>query len=323
MSVDPRILGALETLASRLGDVTSRLEKLEATGPSVTVSSGGSSSSAPAAASSAGGVAAAVEEFRRIVDTELAAFMKAACAVGGDGATAANNVLVAFQECSKLLDMASQCEKPSDLPGALSPLSNAIGAVSNQQKPRDRKDPQYLLVDMVQGAIGALCFVAADAEAEATVSNNVEIMRYTGDKILMTYRRQAGAENIVAFENTYTALWKAVAAHVKQFHPVGLKWKAGGIDISNYSGSASNTTAPAPSPAPAPAPKPAAKPAPKPAAKKPAARVRPEVNERVGFDQIKLAYCKGTRQQKENRKVYFDSVLIVGIDVMLSDCGRE
>lgn len=36
------------------------------------------------------------------------------------------------------------------------------------------KDP---VMDLVQGAIGGLCFVAADAEAEATISNNVEIMR--------------------------------------------------------------------------------------------------------------------------------------------------
>lgn len=32
--------------------------------------------------------------------------------------------------------------------------------------------------------------------------------RYTGDKILMTYRRQADGAPYVAFENTYTALWK-------------------------------------------------------------------------------------------------------------------
>ena len=115
MSVDPRILTALETLATRLGDVTSRLERLETAAPAVSAAAGstGASSSAPAVAST--GVPAATQEWRRILDNELAAFMTAACAVGGDAATAANNTLTAFNECGRLIDMAGQCDKPNDL----------------------------------------------------------------------------------------------------------------------------------------------------------------------------------------------------------------
>jgi hypothetical protein len=145
-------------------------------------------------------------------------------------------------------------------------------------------------------------------------------MRYTGDKILMTYRRNPDCQSYISFENAYTALWKAVRAYVSQFFTVGLKWKSGGISTSDYtpSAGASNATAAAPpAPAPAPAAKPAAKPAPKPAPK-PAARERPEVNERVGFDQIKLAYCKGTRQQKLNRKIVVENEKKDAITIM--DC---
>eukprot|EP00658_Telonema_sp_P-2_P015197 TRINITY_DN15835_c0_g1_i2.p1 TRINITY_DN15835_c0_g1~~TRINITY_DN15835_c0_g1_i2.p1 ORF type:complete len:450 (-),score=128.80 TRINITY_DN15835_c0_g1_i2:428-1777(-) len=303
-NVDAAVLSALNNLAERLTDVTDRLEKLETSGPSVapTRSAAGAPSSAPAAGGSGGNLS--VLGWEAIVSTELKAFMSTVALVGGDAVEAANAAVKAFHECGKLVAMAAECAKPADLQSALAPLSNAIGVVTAIPKPRNRKDPQFLCIDLIQGAIGSLCWVAADPnETTICVENNLEIMRFTGDKILMTYRHKEGGDMYVKFENAYTAIWKKVLEYVGQHHQLGLSWNEAGISTSQYKPSTASASTPAPAPASnktaaAPAP------APKPAPKKPVARPkRPEVNERAGFDLLKLGYCSGTRQQKQNRTI--------------------
>lgn len=222
MSAD-QVLGLLNTLTSRLEDVTQRLEKLEV---------GAASSSAGASSSGGAGLPQSVADWRGIMDTEVQAFTSAAAAIGGDAQTAAANVLAALKECGELIEMASVCAKPADVQSTVASLSSAMGKVNNQDKPRDRKDPAFMIIDLVQGAIPSLGWVVTDAQAWSTVDMNVEVMRFTGDKILTTYRRSD--PKMIAFENTFSAIWKKVSPYVKEHHPAGLKWQQGGISTDKY-----------------------------------------------------------------------------------------
>lgn len=300
MAMNPQILQALQGLASQLENVTTRLEKLEASGGS---SGGGGGAPAPSSGGGAG-VDASVAEWKSIMDNEVAAFVAAANAVGGEPAVAAQNAMGAFNAVTDLVDKASVCSKPSDLQAALGGISAALGTVSSQDKGRDRKDPNYMMIDFVQNGINCLTFVAYTERAWGAIEDNTDAMRYIGDKILMGYRK-TGPATYITFENSYSAIWKKVLEYVKEHHPAGLRWQQGGIALADYTGpkAAGNTSAPAPKPAPAPAPKPAPKKKKVFNYQNKSAVAKEEENGRVSFDSIKLAYAVGDPQQKINRTI--------------------
>merc|ERR1719272_1266606 len=108
------------------------------------------------------------------------------------------------------------------------------------------------MIDFVQSGIQGLTFVAYTERAWGAIEDNVDAMRYVGDKILMSYRK-TGPATYITYENTFSAIWKKVLEYVKEYQPAGLKWQQGGIAFDAYNGpkaAASNSTAPAPAPPP-------------------------------------------------------------------------
>jgi adenylyl cyclase-associated protein len=222
---DAQILSVLSTLAARLEDVTGRLEKLEV--------SGGSGGGGGGSSGGGGGIHASVAGWRAIMSNEVATWVSAANAVGGKVAEAAAVAQTAFDAVSVLIEKASVCSKPGDLQAELGDISNALGAVSGIDKGRDRKDPVFMMLDFLASGIQSLTFVAYDQSAWQAIEQNVEVMRFIGDKILMGYRK-TGPITYITYENSFSAIWKAMTQYVKDFHPAGLAWQQGGIPTSDY-----------------------------------------------------------------------------------------
>merc|ERR1712227_595875 len=107
--------------------------------------------------------------------------------------------------------MASVCSKPSasDLGTVFSPLNAGIKGVTSIRKPKDRKDPANLFLDAINGAIGALGFVAATEKSWEVVQQNIDMFRFVGDKILMQYRKE-GPELYINWQKSYQALLEAL-----------------------------------------------------------------------------------------------------------------
>jgi hypothetical protein len=188
------------------------------------------------------------------MSNEVAEWVAAANAVGGKVAAATAIALTGFDAITELIEKASVCSKPSDVQAELAGISAALGAISEFDKGRDRKDPEFMMVDFMCSGIQGLTFVAYDQSAWQAIEQNVEVMRFVGDKILMTYRK-TGPESYITFENAFSAIWKLMIQYVKDNHPAGVAWQQnGGIPVSDYTkGMVGTGSAPASSGGAAPA----------------------------------------------------------------------
>jgi adenylyl cyclase-associated protein len=191
----------------------------------------------------------------------MAEFIALSNEVGEETAKAGGKVKELFDVVGELNNMASVCKKPSsgDLPGVLSPLNSAIKGVTGIRKPKDRKSPQNLFLDAVNGGVGAVGFVAAETKSWEVVAQNIDMFQFVGDKIMMQYRK-TGPESYTKWVNAYKALLNALKAFAKDHHPTGLKWQLTGKDTSDYvpgevaTGGGGGGGAPAAAPAAAAAP---------------------------------------------------------------------
>jgi hypothetical protein len=168
------------------------------------------------------------------MSNEVAAWVAAGQAVGGKVAEASAIVKTAFDAVGELIEKASVCSKPGDVQAELAELSAALGAVSNFDKGRDRRDPEFMMIDFMSSGLQGLAFCASDQQAWQAIEQNVEVMRFVGDKILMTYRK-TGPATYITFENSFSAIFKTMTQYVKDHHPCGLGWQQnGGILTSSY-----------------------------------------------------------------------------------------
>merc|ERR1711924_241849 len=146
----------LEALANRLETVANRLEGATAGGVSIAPSGGGGG--AAINSSGGGGASGSLTGWAEITNGPLAAYMKLSNEVGDEIAEMSGHFAGGFDAVKTLLDMATQCKKPSDLGSVLTGLQTSLKATAAVRMPK-RTSPLDLHYKIIKSAVNALVFV--------------------------------------------------------------------------------------------------------------------------------------------------------------------
>eukprot|EP00213_Chloropicon_mariensis_P002918 CAMPEP_0197477760 /NCGR_PEP_ID=MMETSP1309-20131121/20464_1 /TAXON_ID=464262 /ORGANISM="Genus nov. species nov., Strain RCC998" /LENGTH=478 /DNA_ID=CAMNT_0043018883 /DNA_START=95 /DNA_END=1531 /DNA_ORIENTATION=- len=248
---------SMEKLVSRLEAVALRLESVGGSPAS------GGTAPAPAATPSSGGggsASASVEAFNAIVSEKVGKLVKLAEAIGdGDLIKTTGFLKAAFDEEAKIVSAIASCKKPTMqvLQGLLKPTADQIGLCYDFAG--DRKNKSFQHTKVMSECMQGLTWVAYQEGSgmsmpTKTVQESWGCAEFFANKLLMQYRGKD--QNQVDWVNSLKDIMHTLAAYVKEHHPTGPSWNAGGQDVKNFSGSSAGATGGSGGPPAAPPPPP-------------------------------------------------------------------
>jgi len=172
-----------------------------------------------------------VAAFEDFINGEVAAFVKAAEAVGDAGvAEQAKVCLKAFEAQRDMLKVVSKAKKPS--PGdfqskCLPATSELLGQVQGKV---DRKSKCFNNLQALGEAIPALGWVCVDKTPGPHVADMWASGEYYYMKILQEFKGKD--ENQMKYAQTLKEVFVKLQAYIKEYHRTGLEWNPKGVDVA-------------------------------------------------------------------------------------------
>eukprot|EP00899_Mesostigma_viride_P007907 jgi/Mesvir1/17117/Mv07550-RA.1 len=292
----------LAAYIARLEQVTARLEKLEAAS-----GAGGSAPAASAPAAPAAGPSAAaspsVAAYQKILDTELAAFLKAADAIGGEVGTISTIVAAGFQTEADVVKAIAACKQPGlpDLQKLVEPVGEKISVLAGLAS--GRRTDAFNHIKAAAESMNSLTWVVYTGKdcgmslPAGHVEESWQSAEFYSNKVLAEFRGKdpKHAEWVKCLKE----LLMALRTYVKSNHPMGPSWNANGGDVASFK--AGKTAGPPPVPKAGPPPPPKAPPPPAPSAAPAAGAGQP-----TGMDAVFAQLNKGEAVTSGLKKVTAD-----------------
>jgi adenylyl cyclase-associated protein len=148
--------------------------------------------------------------------------------VEGQGAL----VLAAFQAQKAMLEVAASSKKPSGAAFAsvIADTSTALSAVQDAERTAPRKTTQFNHLKAVAESIPALGWVTVSPKPGPFVKDMKEAGEFYGNRVIKDNKDKDKSH--VTWARSYTAIWVALQAYVKEYHTTGLSWNPTGGEAS-------------------------------------------------------------------------------------------
>lgn len=162
--------------------------------------------------------------FNELITGPLEAFVKASNSVGDDVARQATSFANAWKAEADFLKKAISMDKPSDVSGMLSNISQHMEDVRLVTENADRHGPLTQHLNAVSESMAALGWVAVDEKATAFVGDMAGAGQFYIDKVKMGARRSGNPELHRDWAKRLETLWNDLKAYVKEHHTQKLVW---------------------------------------------------------------------------------------------------
>jgi len=182
----------------------------------------------------------AVQAFETHIQTSLQPLIQACDTL--KLSTVGSNLSTIWQTMKAVIELASKCQKPKDVPQALSdrkalePIQNAMQQVRKLRI--DRKFDWHLkaLQEML-ASVSWLVMTSPPAPCNF-IKDTVGSSDFWSNKIRKEYKRKEGEEATthITFCDSLKKLILDLSAYVKEYHLSGLLWNVNGVPIQEYLG---------------------------------------------------------------------------------------
>ena len=194
-----------------------------------------------------------VAEFDELVDCYLNEYLKLSAVIGGPVAEQANLVAQAIEEEKKIINLANQCRKPTDvqLQNLIKPLASKISEIQ-QLREKNRTSPLFNHLSTVSESVPALGWIIVSPTPAPYVKEMTDSGQFYGNKVLVAYKEKD--RNHVNWVNFWIEFLTNLHKYIRKIHTTGLVWSLKGCDLSEcVSASGPACGAPPPPPPPMPA----------------------------------------------------------------------
>lgn len=259
----------LTTLIKRLEAATSRLEdmatSIDSSHPSTVAaisSSVGaytdpSTATPPSDAQSAEPLPPSIEDFDKLLDQHVKAFLKASEEVGGLVEQQARAVAQAFAAERTYLYVTTKAKKPGPQPPELLTELHTCTGTIDELRETNRASPLFTHLSAISEGIVALGWIVESRPADF-VKHTLGGVQYYGNKVLKDFKDKDKSH--VEYIQAYYRIFHELIAYIKQHYPTGLTWNKDGIEAmealkqiqSGVASPATHTTSGPPPPPPLP-----------------------------------------------------------------------
>ncbi len=175
----------------------------------------------------------ALKAFQVLMHSHVAPFESLSSEIGGLVALQAKSVVEAFEVQGKIIEIASQHQKPSyicaEFQALIAPLNELLREI-NEIKDKNRSSPLFNHLSTVADGMAVMAWIAIERTPVTFVDEIRESAQFYANRVIKEYKEKDVKH--VQWARSFLSLLSELKSYVQQTHSTGLGWNSKGNTLT-------------------------------------------------------------------------------------------